>query len=116
MKTTEMNTEKLLPCPFCGEQPEYQPAAKSVAHPQYGWEAMVNHQCKVLGLQVCVRGEKDVVKTWNTRSTPLPTPDLSEKVKEAAEDICRSLGYLIDGAGCLVIQQILLKHFTDKAT
>ena len=58
----------------------------------------------------------DLMTKWNTRSTPLPTPDLSEKVKEAAEDICRSLGYLIDGAGCLVIQQILLKHFTDKAT
>ena len=61
----------------------------------------------------------DLMTKWNTRSTPLPTPDLSEKVKEAAEHI-RNVEIETYGSQRALpvhkIQQIILKHFTDKAT
>ena len=56
----------------------------------------------------------DLMTKWNTRSTSLPTPDLSEKVKEAAEEILSK-----DHDGFInqhSLEQILLKHFTDKTT
>ena len=73
-----VGTSGLLGCPWCGEEPEYQPAAQSVAHPQYGWPHMLVHNCKVYGAQICFRTDTMKVEdtkealfaAWNTRKQP----------------------------------------------
>ena len=65
-------------CPWCGAQPEYQPAAQSLAHPQYGWPHMLVHNCKVYGAQICFRTDtlkiedtkEALFAAWNTRKQP----------------------------------------------
>ena len=67
----------LLGCPWCGEEPEYQPAAQSLAHPQYGWPHTLVHNCKIAG-HICFRTDtlkiedtKDALfAAWNTRKQP----------------------------------------------
>jgi hypothetical protein len=74
--TTE---SELKPCPFCGEQPEYQPWAQGHA-PEYHWPHQVVHNCKVIGQQMCVRAhtvglpdtKEAVFQIWNTRSAAMP--------------------------------------------
>ena len=75
--TTPIVSSALLGCPWCGEQPEYQPASQSAAHPQYGWPHTLVHNCAVAG-NLCLRTDtlkiedtKEVLfKAWNTRKQP----------------------------------------------
>ena len=68
----------LLGCPFCGEQPEYSPAAKDPNNPPYGWPHTLNHNCEVIGRQICIRCDyskcedtkEAVTAVWNTRWHP----------------------------------------------
>jgi hypothetical protein len=69
----------LLGCPFCGEQPEYQPWATGHT-PEYHWPHQIVHNCKVIGQQICVRAhmvlvpdsKESVFKIWNTRAAGQP--------------------------------------------
>lgn len=69
----------LLGCPWCGERPEYQRAAKDPNNPPYGWPETLLHDCKVIGIQICIRYDnfgppydesKDIFAAWNTRKQP----------------------------------------------
>ena len=80
--TTE---SELKPCPFCGEQPEYQPWAQGHA-PEYHWPHQVVHNCKVIGQQMCVRAhtvglpdtKEAVFQIWNTRSAAMHNKRMSQ--------------------------------------
>ena len=73
-----VGSKELLGCPWCGEQPEYQPAAQSLVHPQYGWPHMLAHNCKVYGAQIRFRTDTMKIEdtkealfaAWNTRKQP----------------------------------------------
>lgn len=66
----------LLACPFCGEQPSYEPGAQGYS-PEFHWHHQVVHNCIVLGQQICVRSssaglpdtKESVYSLWNTRAT-----------------------------------------------
>lgn len=62
---------KMLPCPFCGELPHYQPWCQGHA-PEYAWPHQILHSCKVTNSQTCVRTTPDtkevVFAAWNTRT------------------------------------------------
>jgi len=61
---------ELLPCPFCGEHPRYDPAAKSLQHPKHGWPDQIMHSCHLMPMtQMLVRGasKDEVFSKWNTR-------------------------------------------------
>ena len=72
-----VGTSGLLGCPWCAEEPEYQPAAQSVAHPQYGWPHTLVHNCKIAG-HICFRtdtlkiedSKEALFAAWNTRKQP----------------------------------------------
>lgn len=68
-------TGSLLPCPFCGEQPKYEPQAESLIHPNNYWPHQIVHYCKAIGQQICVRANigrantpERVFAMWNTRA------------------------------------------------
>jgi hypothetical protein len=70
---------EVLGCPFCGEMPEYSPRAQGHA-PEYWWPHTLNHNCKVVGQQICVRAhnaglpdtKESVFQIWNTRAAGHP--------------------------------------------
>lgn len=71
----------LLPCPFCGELPRYQPWREGHA-PGYAWPHQILHNCKVTNTQTCVRTTRDtkeaVFAAWNTRTPDAATKELLE--------------------------------------
>ena len=56
-------------CPFCDDQPKYEPAAKGPNN-EGSWPDQIIHSCPFLEGQILVRGEskEDVFKKWNTRA------------------------------------------------
>jgi hypothetical protein len=73
-KDTE-NQEALLPCPFCGEVPRYDPWCAG-HEPPHHWPHQIVHACNSTGVQMCVRAGKigledtkeNVFAAWNTRA------------------------------------------------
>ncbi len=61
---------ELLVCPFCGELPDYNPRAESLAHPGNFWPDQIVHNCKILGQQLLTRGHSKVAAfaKWNSRA------------------------------------------------
>lgn len=60
----------LLCCPFCGEQPRYEPAAQGPNN-EGSWPDQIIHKCWFMQTQILVRGhsKENVFDKWNTRAT-----------------------------------------------
>lgn len=75
------SSNDLLGCPWCGVLPEYQPRAQGHTDESghtYHWPHTINHNCKVIGRQICIRCDyskcedtkEAVTAVWNTRWQP----------------------------------------------
>jgi len=77
----------LLACPFCGELPEYQPRAHGNVR-GFFWPHQVVHNCRILGIQMCIRCQlqfpdtkESVFQLWNTRAITTATAPLEKEVE-----------------------------------
>jgi hypothetical protein len=70
----------LLPCPFCGEQPELYGASIECVNSDC-WGPAIYHFARA----------PDTVEAWNRRATPSRNDILeAEQVERAAESMCRA--------------------------
>lgn len=81
-------TEKLLPCPFCGEDPKKDYATLSEV-----WTIHCNHEDCDVGCEVSDRNEYAVIEVWNTRAPQPPAcaPQASDTHVPVARDWLRKV-------------------------